>query len=67
MSDSDRGGEPCWTVRELRRELERFEQDLRAANLAESSVQTYVDRSRRFVSWLAGEYTPGQQSGAKAR
>lgn len=47
-----------WTVDELRRELVRFEGVLQSAGLKESSVTTYVDRSGRFISWLAGEYTP---------
>jgi hypothetical protein len=47
-----------WTVEDLRRELTRFETELRRAGLKESSVTTYVDRSGRFVSWLAGDYTP---------
>jgi hypothetical protein len=45
-----------WTISELHDELERFERDARRAGLAESSVRTYVDRSRVFVRWLAGEY-----------
>lgn len=47
-----------WTVHDLERELERFEAELRAAGLAESSIRTYVDRSRNFVRWLAGEFNP---------
>lgn len=47
-----------WTIAELKRELDRFEMELRAAELAENSVRTYVDRSERFIRWLAGEYTP---------
>ena len=45
-----------WTVQELYDELERFERAARSAGLADSSVRTYVDRSRIFVRWLAGEY-----------
>jgi hypothetical protein len=47
-----------WTIDDLRRELARFERELRTAGLRDSSVHTYVDRSERFVSWLAGEYQP---------
>ncbi|MCA1696697.1 MAG: hypothetical protein LC749_19350 [Actinobacteria bacterium] len=47
-----------WTVIELQQELRRFESELRAAKLADSSVRTYVDRSERFVRWLAGDYQP---------
>jgi hypothetical protein len=50
--------EQRWTIDELRRELARFERELRAAGLRDSSVQTYVDRSGRFINWLAGEYQP---------
>lgn len=45
-----------WTLDELYDELERFEQAARAAGLAENSVRTYVDRSRFFVRWLAGDF-----------
>ena len=48
--------ETTWTVRELLNELQRFEHAARSAGLAETSVRTYVDRSRVFVRWLAGEY-----------
>jgi hypothetical protein len=45
-----------WSVVDLGHELERFEREARAAGLKEVSVRTYVDRSRIFVRWLAGEY-----------
>lgn len=47
-----------WTLDELRDELARFEQDLRAAGLKENSVHTYVDRTDRFLRWLADDYQP---------
>ena len=47
-----------WTPTDLVRELNRFEAELRAAGLAEASVRTYVDRSRSFIRWLVGEFTP---------
>ena len=47
-----------WTTDELRTELLRFERELRAANLKDSSIQTYVDRSGRFLKWLDGDYHP---------
>ncbi len=50
--------EPCWTVRELQRELLQFRAELRAAGLRGTSVETYVGRSETFVRWLAGDYTP---------
>jgi hypothetical protein len=47
-----------WTRRELEDELDRFQGELEAAGLRPTSVQTYVERSRIFVRWLAGEYVP---------
>ncbi len=58
MTNQYAGGEPRWTVQELRGELRRFEQELCNAGLAPNSVDTYVNRSEVFVRWLAGEYTP---------
>jgi hypothetical protein len=43
---------------ELRAELRRFEDQLRAAGLKETSVTTYVDRTSRFLKWLEGGYQP---------
>ena len=43
---------------ELRAELRRFEHQLRAAGLKETSVTTYVDRTGRFLKWLEGDYQP---------
>ena len=48
----------AWTLQELRKELGRFEAELRANDLRESSVRTYVDRSAIFLRWLAGDYHP---------
>lgn len=45
-----------WSLADLMDELERFEQEARAAGLQENTVRTYVDRSRIFVRWLAGDY-----------
>lgn len=49
--------ETRWSIDELQQELVRFEHEARAAGLKESSVHTYVDRSGRFVRWLAGDFT----------
>lgn len=46
----------AWTIEGLRKELQRFEQDLRANGYADNSVHTYVDRSDRFLNWLVGEF-----------
>jgi hypothetical protein len=43
---------------ELRAELRRFEHQLRAAGLKETSVTTYIDRTSRFLKWLEGDYQP---------
>ncbi|MFP4148958.1 MAG: hypothetical protein ACLFV0_05665 [Nitriliruptoraceae bacterium] len=50
--------EQSWTHERLLAELDAFEQDLRAAGLRENSVRTYTDRTRTFLRWLVGEYTP---------
>jgi hypothetical protein len=47
-----------WTTDELRGELARFEAKLRAAELRESTVRTYVDRTNTFLDWLDGKYEP---------
>jgi hypothetical protein len=47
-----------YSVDELRAELRRFERQLRAASLKETSVTTYVDRTGRFLKWLSGDYSP---------
>lgn len=48
-----------WTTSELHDQLDRFEAELTSAGLAENTVRTYVDRSRYFVRWLDGDYSPG--------
>jgi hypothetical protein len=48
--------EPTRTIAELRAELVRFEAEARRAGLKEPSVMRYVDRSARFIRWLASEY-----------
>jgi hypothetical protein len=47
-----------WTLRELRAELQRFEDELRAAGLLPTTIHTYVDRAAVFLRWLAGDYRP---------
>lgn len=48
----------CWTIDELRRELQLFEQELEGADLAPNSIRTYVDRSAIFLRWLTDDYAP---------
>ena len=50
--------EPTWTYRELQAELREFERQHKAAGLKPNSVQTYADRTSRFLRWLVGDYTP---------
>jgi hypothetical protein len=50
--------EQRWTGDELLSRLQVFEQELRAARYADNSVNTYVGRSKTFVRWLQGEWTP---------
>jgi len=53
-----RPGGQHYSASDLRRELLRFERELREAGFADNSVQTYVDRARRFLRWLEGDYQP---------
>jgi hypothetical protein len=48
----------CWTHDELLAELERFQSELEQAGMTPNTVHTYVDRARRFVRWLNGDYRP---------
>jgi hypothetical protein len=48
----------AWTVEELRGELERYERELRDANMTPETIQSYTDRAHRFITWLNGDYTP---------
>lgn len=52
----DRPMNTTWSIGDLMDELERFEREAREAGLKENSVRTYVDRSRYFVRWLAGDF-----------
>jgi hypothetical protein len=50
--------EPSWTYPELQADLQLFERQLKAAGLKPTSIQTYTDRTSRFLRWLVGDYTP---------
>ena len=50
--------EQRWSGDELLIKLQEFERVLRAARLADNSVDTYVKGSRAFVLWLRGEWEP---------
>ena len=56
----------AWTLGKLRLELDRFEGELRAKGLEESTIRTYVDRSAIFVRWLAGDYHPVGPNGRRS-
>jgi hypothetical protein len=47
-----------WTYTELRSQLEAFERELRAAGLAETSIQTYFKGADAFLRWMTGDFTP---------
>jgi hypothetical protein len=47
-----------WTLEDLWTDLEEFERELNVAGLRKSSIHTYVDRTSRFLRWLAGDYQP---------
>lgn len=55
-----------YSVGELRAELRRFEHELHAAGLKQTSVTTYVDRAGRFLKWLDGDYHPGARTSARS-
>lgn len=47
-----------WSLGELHQELDRYEQALSAAGVALRTTTADVERPRRFLRWLAGEYNP---------
>ena len=58
MTENDRRDGERWTIQQLHEKLGLFEQELRAAGLADNTIRTYVDRSDLFLRWLVGEYEP---------
>src|ERR1039457_6649359 len=50
--------EPRWNTRELRGELNRFEEELRASGKTRNTINTYVQHPERFINWLEGRYRP---------
>lgn len=58
------GREAAWTLDDLRRELDRWEQYLRTATNAkgqpysQDTISTHIGHSRQFIRWLAGEWQP---------
>lgn len=49
------GSGRAWTMEELRREFERYSDEVNAADLRPSTKSTYLSHADRFVRWLAGE------------
>lgn len=47
-----------WTLEELHKELQTWEDLLRARGYPDSTVKTYVGRSEIFLRWLAGDWQP---------
>ncbi len=45
-----------WTLAELHDEPERFRKAAESAGLEPASVDTYVDRSEKFLRWLGGQF-----------
>jgi len=52
--------EARWSARELRSELNCYEEELRAAGKTRNTVSTYVQHPERFINWLEGRYRPTQ-------
>jgi predicted DNA-binding transcriptional regulator AlpA len=50
---ADRHGQ--WTLGDLYRELDRYEQTLLAEGMKPAAGRTEVDRTRRFLRWLGGD------------
>lgn len=47
-----------WSEEELRRELNRYETELREAGKSRNTVTSYVQPVERFLNWLLGRYAP---------
>lgn len=52
--------EPRWSAQELRNELNRYEEELRAAGKTRNTINTYLQHPERFINWLEGRYRPTQ-------
>jgi len=52
--------EARWSAEELRSELNRYEEMLRAAGKTRNTINTYVQHPERFINWLDGRYRPAQ-------
>jgi predicted DNA-binding transcriptional regulator AlpA len=54
----DQGKADQWTLDDLHQALDRYERLLGSSGKSSSTIHTSVDRPRRFLRWLAGEYDP---------
>ncbi len=54
----DQGKAAQWTLDDLHQALDRYERLLGSSGKSATAVQTAVDRPRRFLRWLGGEYDP---------
>jgi hypothetical protein len=52
--------EARWSARDLRDELNRYEEELRSAGKTRNTINTYVQHPERFINWLEGRYRPAQ-------
>jgi hypothetical protein len=53
--------ETTYTITDLHSRLASFEQELKEAGKSPNTIKTYVDRSERFLKWLANDYDPFAQ------
>lgn len=51
-------GDQCWTMAELRDEIDRFAAMLRTSDKRHGTIASYVTQAERFLNWLEGSYTP---------
>lgn len=56
-----------YTTDQLRTLLDDFKKALEELGYAKASVNTYVDRARRFLSWVDGDFVPTRQGPSVAR
>ena len=56
--------EESWTLDDLRRELDRWEQWMRSTTgdegqpYSQHTIQSHISHSGQFIRWLAGEWQP---------
>ncbi len=50
--------ERTWSIEQLQAEVTRYEREIRKADMTDATVESYVSRANRFISWLGGEWKP---------